>query len=216
LLDLVNLEAGKRAVCTAKTPDDYAMSGGECFDRREGEDLLYGSHPKQCSTVDDCEIKNGNNSACLCGLDGNSYCQPELGSSLFDFYWSDCEAHNNTLSRGELQVMVNMLLSYYVYTISPPKCMVNSIPEIKLIRELAVELDVNGTVVLMQLVTADDDSTTTPYENPENSTDHVDNTTSLYGDPQIDTGATIDTGTNQDEDSSWGVVLMGAFALLLA
>jgi hypothetical protein len=196
LLDLVNLEVRKEAVCIARSYDGNAMTASECLQKREGEDLRYGSHPKLCTTVDDCEIKNGNHSACLCGLNGKSYCQPELGSSLFDFYWKDCEANNNTVSRGELQVMANMLYAYYVYTISPPNCMINSIFEIKLIGELAQQLAVNGTELIMEFDIGDINNTTTLYD-PDPSTD-------------------IDTSTTQDEDSSCGVVLLGAFALLLA
>ena len=45
---------------------------------------------KLCSDSSDCVLEDGTQTECVCGLDGNAYCQPDMFSSLFEMFWSDC------------------------------------------------------------------------------------------------------------------------------
>lgn len=118
-----------------------------CIDRPTGNDLVLGSHPKECISNTDCLIQNGNYSSCVCSFDGLSFCQPEFGSKAFDFYWDECNEHNATVSRGEYLTLINLMYSYYVYTIKTPPCMIQNIFELSRIREIAIALGLNATEI---------------------------------------------------------------------
>lgn len=70
--------------------DDYLVCQKKSYDK----DLASGSHPKECSTAGwadtDCSLVDGTISECRCGLNGKSYCLPDISSSAFDDYWTQC------------------------------------------------------------------------------------------------------------------------------
>jgi hypothetical protein len=166
LLDTINFEWIGHSGCTVdlstEVGSDFVSS---CIDRPTGNELVAGFHPKPCTTQRDCQIQNGNFSICACGFDGESYCQPELGSSAFDFYWEDCKAHNNSVSRGEYLTMMNLMYSYYIYTIDPPKCMVSYIFELSRIKQIAETLSLNATDI--PLLNATNEGTSTSPSSSE-------------------------------------------------
>eukprot|EP00359_Climacostomum_virens_P008395 CAMPEP_0204909208 /NCGR_PEP_ID=MMETSP1397-20131031/7979_1 /ASSEMBLY_ACC=CAM_ASM_000891 /TAXON_ID=49980 /ORGANISM="Climacostomum Climacostomum virens, Strain Stock W-24" /LENGTH=240 /DNA_ID=CAMNT_0052078965 /DNA_START=481 /DNA_END=1199 /DNA_ORIENTATION=- len=165
LLSIVNFAYAGVAACTIDTTTEVSSSfTTQCINRPRNVDLLEGSHPKICDSSRDCQIQNGNYSVCVCSFSGSSYCQPELGSNVFDFYWNDCEAHNNTVSRGEILTLLDLVYVYYVYAIKPPSCMVKSIYELSRMGSLARILKANGTEELPIMFNYDYFNGTTDFD----------------------------------------------------
>lgn len=141
LLSIVNFADSSSAKCTKDITIEAAFDyKARCVERQPNSDLVFGTHPKECSTNNDCQIQNGNFSSCICSFDGASYCQPELSSYLFDFYWEECDMHNGTVTNGKIITLMNLIYSYYVYTIQPPSCMLRYMFELTRIHELVLEL----------------------------------------------------------------------------
>jgi hypothetical protein len=170
LLDTINFAWVGQSGCTidlsTEVGSDFVSS---CIDRPTGDELVTGFHPKTCVTQKDCQVVNGNFSICACGFDGESYCQPELGSSAFNFYWEDCGAHNSSVSRGEYLTMMNLMYSYYIYTINPPKCMVSNIFELHRIKQIAETLSLNATEIPLLNATNEGSSNSTDSSEEDNS-----------------------------------------------
>lgn len=73
------------------TDTDY--SNYNCGYRDTDTDIA-GSYPAMCSSDSDCYSDNGIYYSCECALDGNSYCNPEINSSLYDDFWTACESYD--------------------------------------------------------------------------------------------------------------------------
>jgi hypothetical protein len=95
-----------------------------CGTRNDFEGLKDGIHPKRCNSISDCELLNGELSACECGMDGFMYCMPQWGSEVFDSYWDWCELQGMNVSYGWWQYFASMH-DYYNYYIAAPDCAMN-------------------------------------------------------------------------------------------
>lgn len=55
----------------------------DCPIQNSDANLANGTDPKICLTDDDCLLQDGTKSECVCGMDGNYYCAPDISSELF-------------------------------------------------------------------------------------------------------------------------------------
>lgn len=124
--------------------DTSAYADVTCGNRDESTFLLEDIHPKRCNTSDDCILKNSENSPCLCGLDGFSYCQPQWGSEVFDLFWTYCDVYNGTVPYSMWTYWEN-LQKYYNYYITAPDCAMN------IFYELQVLATVPGFGIILRL-----------------------------------------------------------------
>lgn len=72
-----------------------------CSVRNRNQELLSGNHPKQCSFASDCRTREGAEGLCVCGMDGNFWCRPNWGSSVFDEFWDKCENNDDKIHIDE-------------------------------------------------------------------------------------------------------------------
>lgn len=115
--------------CTRQDFTPNTTLGSEtvfCGNRNSNDNLLTGSHPKQCLSVTDCQTQGGWTTDCLCGMDGYKYCQPEVGSGAMDGYWTLCEEHQNRTNDPRVTVAARAYwlgyLEYYTLVVSAPDC----------------------------------------------------------------------------------------------
>jgi hypothetical protein len=78
-------------------------------------DLASGSYPKECDDDNDCELKNGEYSACGCGFSGQSYCLPHVQSSFMEGWFELCESGEANL---EYYKYFATLYSLYFYELT--------------------------------------------------------------------------------------------------
>jgi hypothetical protein len=88
-------------------------------------ELDSGIYPKKCNDGYDCLLENGDYNSCYCAYDGNSYCVPELGSSVYDDYWTGC-AENN----GDEIVYGLHYYSIYPLQVNSPSCAYDIVNEL--------------------------------------------------------------------------------------
>jgi len=84
-------------------------------------------------------MQNNQTTRCTCGFDGNSYCEPPLNSSVFDFLYESCQQNNGTLNDTSVESYASLLLDYYPYVQNIPDC-VNNIFEVAAIGLLASQV----------------------------------------------------------------------------
>ena len=97
-----------------------------CGNRNPSDSLLTGTHPKRCLSSSDCRTVGGWTTDCLCGMDGYMYCQPEIGSSAMDGYWTLCEEYQNQTNDPRITEAARAYwtgyLEYYTLVVSAPDC----------------------------------------------------------------------------------------------
>lgn len=111
----------------------------ECPERDIDDNLVSGSHPKLCETDNDCITKNGINPPCACGIYGDKYCQPLIGSDVFEQFWKRCE-RDSTLTLKEWEVW-QFLVKTYVYLVSAPPCGEEVLEEMKVSFDYIIDGD---------------------------------------------------------------------------
>ena len=63
-------------------------------------------------------------------MNGFAYCQPKLGSDVFEFMWDECNKNSMEMSQGSKRFW-EIYQEYYVYLASKPECS----------KDLFIELD---------------------------------------------------------------------------
>ena len=105
-----------------------------CPLRPAGEILVKGDiYPIRCVTNADCLLENGNTTECICGLDGYQYCQPPLGSEVFETLWNECDSDSERSVDGEVWTYYTTLQQLYVYQVSAPSCAQTILDELVLL-----------------------------------------------------------------------------------
>jgi len=128
--------------CTRQNYEPVTVEEGSfyCGKRHLDSELQEGTYPKVCETEKDCLTKGGWTTSCLCGLDGNYYCMPELSSSAFEGYWELCEEAWNATREYRVsatdKAYWEYFQSHYIETISAPECMPELIWEFLVLGEL--------------------------------------------------------------------------------
>ena len=79
-------------------------------------------YPIRCESSSDCEIQDGSQTPCICGLDGFQYCKPLLGSQVFESLWATCEENDDRAIDSSTWEYYEILQQLYVYQVSAPSC----------------------------------------------------------------------------------------------
>lgn len=105
--------------------DDYLRKQLEtdhpCGTKDTDQELEEGQHPKQCNYNSDCRTREGGDSLCVCGLDGDYWCKAEWGSSWFDDFWDECDSGDGQVSQDFWKYW-EAKYNNYIYVISAPSC----------------------------------------------------------------------------------------------
>jgi hypothetical protein len=112
---------------------DYDDTAFICPQRNSTQRLKSGTHPKVCTSDQDCSLEDGSSSECDCGLNGRSYCRPSQSTEVFDFFWKECERNSGRLSQREYLTYARLLQKHYASTIDPPACFANNFYELQLL-----------------------------------------------------------------------------------
>jgi hypothetical protein len=91
-----------------------------CPIRDAKDNLVQGTHPKECKSDEDCETLNGVKSECKCGISGGKFCQPLIGSDAFIEFWDRCD-RKNTLSTKEWKLW-EYVVKQYILIVTAPTC----------------------------------------------------------------------------------------------
>lgn len=92
------------------------------------KDLQSGSNPKVCSELGssspECQLQDSTFAACICGLDGNAYCEPSLGSSVYSDYWEECttSGYKGTLESEAHWQYWTLRYNYYIPYMTAYSC----------------------------------------------------------------------------------------------
>jgi hypothetical protein len=104
---------------------------------------------KLCSDSSDCVLEDGTQTECVCGLDGNAYCQPDMFSSLFEMFWSDC------VEKKSVDIDVYSIWKsshdFYIPALTQKSCMSGIFKEIGEASRFIEELDggdVEGSLIV--------------------------------------------------------------------
>lgn len=122
---------GSYFYCEEFSEDTESTDDVKCGDRDKEEMLQEDIHPKRCNTTDDCILKNGQKSECLCAMDGFSYCQPEWGSEIFDLFWEYCDSSSGNTVSYDMWNYWSELQNHYNYYIAAPDCAMNIFYELQ-------------------------------------------------------------------------------------
>ena len=80
----------------------------------------------------------------MCGLDGNSYCSAEMGSSAFDGFWKACASspggNRNPRVTAVVKTYWMYYYTYYVQVISAPECVLGLVWEFQILSDLEMYL----------------------------------------------------------------------------
>lgn len=129
-------------------PENIPNDKVDCFERNTDENLLEGSHPKICSTDDDCMIRSKTTTECKCGIDGKKYCQPMYGSNAFEEFWKRCE-EDPKMYQKEWKLW-NFAKEQYIPIVSAPTCGDDVLLELRI--SLDYIIDTANFIVLPYLV----------------------------------------------------------------
>lgn len=110
----------------ARIPDKKV----DCPDRDTEDNLVEGTHPKECESDEDCETLNGVKTECKCGISGSKICQPLIGSDAFIEFWDRCD-REDTLSTKEWKLW-EYVVDQYILIVTAPTCGDNILYEMKL------------------------------------------------------------------------------------
>jgi hypothetical protein len=95
-----------------------------CQVHRQGRGFKSGQATVTCALDTDCELADGETTACTCSFrpDGYGICQPDLSNDLiFAGYWTDCGSVN-TIKSEDVYNYWKKYQEMYVYLQSPLVC----------------------------------------------------------------------------------------------
>ncbi|CAG9322878.1 unnamed protein product [Blepharisma stoltei] len=144
--DLLSPSSTKSFYCTRQNYDGVDSStidsqgSSFCGTRNPDAFLAVGSHPKKCTTQQDCKTREGWSTQCVCGLDGYFYCEADISSNAFDGYWKVCQISKNLTNDLRIdarnRTYWNWYQKYYVEIISAPGCLGNLLWEFQILSDL--------------------------------------------------------------------------------
>ena len=105
-----------------------------CGERDPGEDFVDGAAPKKCQDSSDCLLKNGETTKCVCGSDGDLYCQYPNGNSAFDGFWEQCNEQKGKVTARDF-VWNTIYVQLYVQYLTAPDCAMDLFKEFQFLEE---------------------------------------------------------------------------------
>ena len=130
-----------------------------CFAREPRKDLDSGRHPKDCQSDNDCLLKDGTLTSCVCGFRQNGLvnttmgiCQPDISDTMFYVYWAKCSASAEDLIDLDLGFYYKVLHETYAIVNSDPlPCASTVLWEFALLRSSVVTADLGGKALALAL-----------------------------------------------------------------
>jgi len=106
------------------------LYGYHCGLRKPGQNLLLGSHPKQCFSEQDCRLEDESLSPCGCSFGSERFCIPQWDSSVFDEYWAYCDERTGRVNDFGVIYYWTVVKETYAYSQFPLPCVADLFTEL--------------------------------------------------------------------------------------